>query len=717
MLTNLPVGFAVCLSSAVIGGKQRAEKRVVVRFWTQTQAVLLAQRGGMLGWVPVCLAIGVGSYFSVRFEPSFMVFAAMAGAALILLLAARFTSEALSPFPVALALCLIGFTLAGARAHSVAEPVLGWRYYGPVEGRVIAMDRSQSDALRLTLDQVRLDRVPADRTPARVRISLHGKGTVGITPEPGMRVMTTAHLSPPSGPVEPGGFDFQRHAWFERLGAVGYTRVPLMGAAPARDGQAGLGVFRVRMAASTHIQSRLPGDTGGFAAAVTTGDRSAISQEALDALRASNLAHLLAISGLHMGLLTAVVFGALRLLLSAIPFVALRWPTKGIAAVGALGAAAGYLALSGGNVATQRAFIMVAVALAALLIGRRALSLRAVAVAATIVLVLRPEALMGPGFQMSFAATTALVAVFGWIRDLERDVVPRWARPLVATFVSSAVAGIATAPIAAAHFNAIAHYGLIANLLSVPLMGVLVIPAAVFALVMAPLGLDWIGLWAMGLGLDWILGVAHWVAGIENARRYVPGPGPWVLPLLSIGFLTVILWQGRLRWGGVVAMALSFVLWQGATRPDVLISDTGTLVGVMTPDGRALSKAKGAGFVARNWLENDGSGESQDRAAKLWQDGAVVHLSGKRAVAGFATCAAGQIIVASAPAEALRDQGCLLFDPDRLKQTGAVALNQTSQGWQIVTARDRAGERLWTAWPKAPVLQDQYVRISPTRRP
>ncbi len=686
------------------------------KFWEMVQVTLIAQRGGMLGWVPVCLALGIGTYFSLTFEPS-PIFLGMCfvGAAIMIMLA-RLTPDAFSPFPVAVALCLTGFLLAGARAHTVAGPVLGWRYYGAIEGRVVAMDRSQSDALRLTLDQVRLDRVPPARTPERVRISLHGKGTAGITPEPGLRVMTTGHLSPPSGPVEPGGFDFQRHAWFARLGAVGYTRVPLMGAAEASDGHAGLMVFRVRMAASERVQSRLSGDTGGFAAAITTGDRSGISQDALLALRASNLAHLLAISGLHMGLLTAVVFATLRVLLAAHPFVALRWPTKGIAAIGGLIAAAGYLALSGGNVATQRAFIMVAVALAALLIGRRALSLRAVAVAASIVLALRPEALMGPGFQMSFAATTALVAVFGWLRDFEHGAIPRWAKPVFATLVSSAVAGVATAPIAAAHFNAIAHYGLIANLLSVPLMGVLVIPAAVFALVLVPFGLDWVGLWIMGLGLDWILGVAHWVAVLDNARGYVVGPGPWVLPLLALGFLTLILWQGRLRWGGLGAMMLAFYLWHGATRPDVLIADTGTLVGVMTPDGRALSKPKGAGFLARNWLENDGDATTQERASQRWRQGDIVHLSGKRALAAFGGCRTGQIIVSSVKAEELQNSTCTLFDPATLRLTGSVALHKTREGWHMTTARDKAGDRLWTAWPKAG-KRDQYVRINPTSRP
>jgi len=344
--------------------------------------------------------------------------------------------------------------------------------------------------------------------------------------------MTTAQLSPPLGPVEPGGFDFRRHAWFIGIGAVGYTRVPVLKVAPA---DTGFNLFAIRMAMSRYMRAQLPGDTGGFAAAVTTGDRSGVSQEALEALRASNLAHLLAISGLHMGLLAGFVFGIIRLGLACVPYAALRWPGKKIAALGALGAGAVYFALSGGNVATARAFIMVAVALVAVLFGRRALSLRAVAVAALIVLTLRPEALLGPGFQMSFAATTALVAVFGFIRDAELPRAPRWLTPVVGVFISSAIAGAATAPVGAAHFNAMAHYGLIANLVSVPVMGTLIIPAAVLDQFLWPFGLVWIGYWFMGLGLDWILSLAHWVYGREGARGYVVITAPvWAWDLMVV---------------------------------------------------------------------------------------------------------------------------------------------------------------------------------------
>ena len=163
-------------------------------------------------------------------------------------------------------------------------------------------------------------------------------------------------------------------------------------------------------------------------------------------------------------------------------------------------------------------------------------------------------------------------------------------------------------------------------------------------------------------------------------------------------------------------MALSFVLWHGAQRPDVLVSDTGTLVGVMTSEGRALSKPKGAGFVARNWLENDGTGRSQQAAAELWHQDAIVHLSGKRAMAGFKGCTKGHIVVASTEAETLSDQPCLIFDPKKLKETGSLAISNTANGWQITTARAVAGDRLWTNWPKAR-NRLQYVRIKPTKRP
>ncbi|MBT8408343.1 MAG: ComEC family competence protein, partial [Alphaproteobacteria bacterium] len=561
------------------------------------------------------MGIGIALYFSLRFEPEpghWLALGLLGGACLALL---RIAPGA-GAFGLGAALVITGLGLAGLRAHMLAGPVLGFRYYGPVEGRIIAIDRSASDKVRLTLDRVVLKRLAAARTPHRVRVSLHGQQGF-FAPVPGQTVILTGHLAAPSGPAEPGGFDFQRHAWFQRLGAVGYTRTPALLLRPAEDGARGLFVQRLRQAISARVQEALPGRTGTFAAAITTGDRSGMDTATLAALRASNLAHLLAISGLHMGLLTGFVFAAIRLGLALVPWAALRWPCHKIAAGGALVAGAIYLALSGGNVATERAFIMVAMMFLAVLFSRRAITLRAVALAAVLVLTLRPEALMGPGFQMSFAATTALVAAFGAMRGWRwQQALPGWARPVLGLFVSSLVAGLATAPIAAAHFNQVPHYGLIANLVSVPLMGAAIIPAAVLAALLSPFGLEAAGLALMAPGIDWILAVADRIAGLPGALSRIVAPPGAVLPLIALGGLWAVLWRGPARHAGPVAVLAAFALWSQAERPALLISSNGGLLGLLTEEGRALSKPRGDGFTAGIWLENDGDPASQDIAAQ-----------------------------------------------------------------------------------------------------
>ncbi len=669
-------------------------------------AVVEAQRGHLFPWTPVFFATGIGLYFALPQEPDLLFWLGVVGATIVLaaLLATVWRGQLV---PAVFIFLLLGFAAAGYRSQSVAEPVLGFRYYGPVEGRIVGIDRSASDKLRLTLDQVVLSRVGPDKTPRKVRISLHGDQSY-IKAEPGRIVGVTAHLTPPNGPVEPGGFDFRRQAWFQGLGAVGYARTPAVSLAPAQTDPA-LWLWRLRMLISQDIKSRLPGTVGGVAAAITVGDRSGIPSEVMEDLRAANLAHLLAISGLHMGLLTGFVFASLRFGLATIPWVALRINTKKIAAIVALGAGAVYLALSGGNVATERAFVMVAVMLVAVLFDRRALSLRSVAMAALIVLALRPEVLTGPGFQMSFAATTALVAAFGWLRD--RSVfyqkVPRWAQGAVALIMSSLVAGLATAPIAAAHFNQVPHYGLIANLLSVPLMGSLVMPAAVLAALLAPFGLHGIGLWIMDAPLRWIVAVAAEVASWDGALSFVQAPPPATLPLIALGGLIVVLWRHFTRALGLVVVGLGVMLWVGTERPEILVSSSGGLVGVMGGEGRALSKPRGDGFAARSWLENDGDpvgqqvaadrgGLNGERGARAFVVGAAtgLHFTGRgaadRAIAG---CQDADIVVVSVTIAV--DGPCTLLDQKTLRSTGAIALYREGSGFRVVTAAERAGRRIW----------------------
>ncbi len=698
-------------------------------------ALINGQRGALMPWAPVCVGAGVVLYFGLKFEPDMLTYSLVLVAGLIALALSRLAPlrEGYGPVFMGLSLILAGFLLAGARAHHVSGPVLDFRYYGPIEGRVVAIDRSASDALRLTLDHVVLSRIPREQTPLRVRVSLHGE-QIWLDPAPGDLVMMTGHLSPPEGAAEPGGFDFQRHAWFLTLGAVGYTRTPALLLEPRAPRSAPITHMRLRLSAA--IQSRIDGQAGAFAAAVLTGDRSGLNATSIENMRATNIAHLLAISGLHMGLLTGFIYAALRYGLALSQTLALRYPIRKCAAMAALLAGAFYLALSGGNVATERAFIQVGVMFTAVMLDRRAVTLRSVAIAALIVLARRPETLLSPGFQMSFAATVALVAVFNALRGrewLRRQ--PKWAKGFTALVISSVVAGAATAPFAAAHFNQMASYGLLANLLSVPVMGSVVIPFAVLAGLLWPLGLDWLPFWVMEQGLIWILSVAAHIADWPSATRLVQVPQPWVLPLLSMGALLVIIWQGRGRFIGVLPMLMGLALWQGAARPELLVSPSGGIAGLLTPEGRALSRDRGDGFVAGIWLENDGDGADQAQAAARsgWREDGAGHsvvLAGRSIWHGRGAQAAGEadgacarhrIVIIATPPETERiasmpdaagnvlpsplqgaahahgpSEACVFLTPESFRRTGAIAFALDQDRLVAVSSAQIQGRRLWS---------------------
>lgn len=662
------------------------------------RGALLAQRGHLMPWTPVALGAGIAAYLGLRHEPGPAAWAAVAVAALACVLLARRAGPAASPLLLALALMAAGAGLAAWRTHAVAAPVLTFRYYGPIEGRIVHVDRSGSDALRLTLDRVVLERMEPSRTPAHVRLSLRGDQR-WLAPEPGRVVMLTGHLSPPSGPAEPGDFDFRRSAWFDGLGAVGYTQSPVLTAAPP---EGGLWLDRLRAHLSGAVQARIAGDAGGLAAAVVTGDRAGLSAAANQAMRDAGLYHLVSISGMHMGMLVAFSFGLVRTLVALVPFVALRVDGRKVAAVAALPVAAFYLALAGRDVATERAFVTVAVMLGAILLDRRAVSLRSVAVAALVVLALRPESVANAGFQMSFAAVVALTWAFGGGQPVRS----RWIAPVAMLLLSSLVAGLATAPYAGAHFNRFAAYGLLSNLLAVPAMGILVMPGAAILALLGPLGIEQPALLMIDWGCRWILWVSDVVANLDGAAWALPTATPAMLPVLTLGGLFVVLWQGRGRWAGVPVVALALALWVMAERPALLVTESGAVMGVLGPEGRAVSHPTGDGFAVGAWLDNDGEVADQaqaatrpglaveERTARAEVGGSVVLLArGKRALAAVEGCGGADVLVTDEEAGA---RPCVVLDALTLRGSGSVAGWAGADGLRLVTAAEMAGARPWT---------------------
>ncbi len=709
-------------SAALMAQKDRTDKVPLPTFFSNLYGIE-ARRFAL--WLPVCLGFGIWVYFALDQEPS-----------------VRWAWVMVPPFLGlasgvawrvgwgALVVCwvwlsgAVGFSAAMLSAHLAWAPAIAFPIGETVEGRVIGLSRSASGAPRLLLDRVTVYGVEPSDTPARVRLTMLEPGK-GRLPVPGQSVRVYASLMPTGRPVEPGAFDFSRRAYFERLGGVGLSRGHVL--VLPEDPKAGITdhalmwVARVRDRLSRHLREVLPGRQGAFAAAIIVGDRVDIEEADAEALRASNLAHLLAISGLHMGILTGMVFAAVRLLLALLPWTAYRWPTKKTAAVVALLAGAGYLMLSGATVATQRAFIMVAVAFIAVMLDRPAITLRALALAATIILLVRPISLLDAGFQMSFAATAALVAGYEEMRLRRKVEAPqrrRWGRAILrgiaiyfgGLIVSSLLAGLSTAPIAAYHFNRTAPYGLLANLQALPIMGFWIAPSACLAAVLAPFGLAEPVLRVMGAGIDKVLDVAHWVGGLPGAVQPVHAAPGIVLGLIAIGGLWLFLWRGPWRFAGIAVASAALFIWQDAPpRPDVLIAPNGRLIGVMSEMGRVLDHDTAQSFAAKTWLRRDGDAADQTVAAARY--GLVrtpdlisatfgadwtlkVHWKKSEDFAAISRLCVEKTLLIVKHGPLLKGPCAYIGKADLLK-SGAFAISATEHGLQIRRVVDPARKRLW----------------------
>jgi len=579
-------------------------------------ARLSAERDRWLLWVPVAIALGVYGYFALPVEPAWSIGAGAVAGLTVLFLCLR--SRPAARFPVLLSLmAAVGFSAATVRTLVVDAPVIA-RKVGPVSltGRVLSVEPRQHGA-RVILDRLTIDRVARPDTPDRVRLTVR----VGwALLRPGQIINTRAILLPVRPPVSPGAMDFQRRAYFQRIGASGFVlTAPDVLETPALGWFGGI-IEQVRDRVARRITAALPGKAGAVANALLTGHRGAISPETMEAIRTAGLAHLLAISGLHIGMVGGLAFFALWLGLELIPGVALRRPTRKIAAVGALIVALGYLLLTGATIPTQRAFMMLAIVMLGVLIGRVAISMRLVAVAASVILLLTPESLLTPSFQMSFAAVVALVAVYeAWSRARSRSgAPPRFNRPvrgLIGIGATSLIAGAATAPFAVYHFQRLAMFGLAANLVVVPIVSFFVLPLGIIAILVMPLGLEQAPLWLMAQGIHLMLWVATNISALPGALALSPSPAAWGMALIVAGGLWFAIWQGRWRYAGtaLILAGLSSTLF--LTRPDILISPTGKLAATRTADGAlAVSSARRGRFITRVWLE----GEAQ-RQRRFWR--------------------------------------------------------------------------------------------------
>ncbi len=484
-----------------------------------------------------------------------------------------------------------------------------------------------------------------------------------------------------------------------------------------------LAVERGRLRLADALRSRATGEAAGLLSALVTGERSGLSPDAAAAMRRSGLAHLLAISGLHMVLLSAIVLalvqGGVALLFGPRPMglSPRRW-----GALASLLAVTAYLFVSGSGIPARRAWIMVTLMLGSAVLGGRVLSLRAVALAAFAVLLTAPESVREPGFQMSFAATLALILAF---RHPLSRAPPRTGpvrRYLQALTVSSLVAGLATAPFIAWHFHRLAPWGVLANLVAVPVMGLVLMPALMLALLLMPLGLESGPLLVASAAGEVIIATAERAAALPaGAAQVKAGPGSALLLIVLAGLL-LLLWRGRLRWLGGVSLAFGLLLWGASPRPQLLVAADGRFLGVMAAGGRALSSGAGRAYLARIWLERDGDAARQEEAAArpgirraggtiLFRgagiEGVALPPSATREEA-VAACRRHQVVIGG-PRWLGATAPCLHFSRAFVRKGGGVALWRTGAHWHWRRPRHAGGWRPWS-WPV-----DRPAGIAPRR--
>jgi competence protein ComEC len=667
-------------------------------------------------WLPVFFGAGIGIYFSLTFEPPLWpaITVALAGVSLAVVLRRQAGwSEAALVF----ALLAAGFALMRETAFERQAPMLQ-RSLGSVAltGRVVDIDVVDK-GWRVIVETEPLAGLEPGDQPKRVRLHIP-KSSDEL--KPGDRVGMKAMLYPVPAQVLPGARDFQRELYFAGIGAVGYSfgaarRIEDPAAAEHRSASMREWLRQLRTEMSRRILAVLPGSTGGVASALITGKRGAIDEDVTQAFRDSGLSHLLAIAGLHLGLVGAFVFFVVRGALAAIPTLALRYPIKKIAAAAALVVLTCYLFISGAAIPTERAFVMNGIVFVAIIMDRLRISMRVCAIAAAAVLMVDPASLVGVSFQMSFGAVVALIAVYEtYGASLARflhsgSLIRRALGYCVGVVVATVVTTLGTAPFAIYHFHHLALYSPLANFVAVPLSAMWTLPCGVVACLLMPFGLERLALVPMGWGIDATIWVARHVSALPGDVVTMPRLPPEGLLLIALGGLWLCLWRGKWRRLGLIPIAAGFAGMLLTSPPDVVIADGGRFVAARAPDGRYFVAADKNEKIVRSLFASETGATLAAWPSPGTQDGgldcatAACRYRARGRDIAIVTAAAGvptkcdglDAIVSQVPA----GFRCRALVPtiDRIDsyQRGAVALWLGEESIAIESANESRGDRPW----------------------
>lgn len=567
---------------------------------------LEAEREQLALWIPVAMLGGIAAWFLLPDERDWS--AALLALGALACAGAAFMRGGRLPVVIAggALAAAVGMGLVWWRAERVAAPVLARPMIANFTGRVERVEPLPARKL------VRLTIAPAPETalPPRVRVNLAEEDApAGLTREAVVRMR--ARLMPPPEAALPEAYDYARVAWFARVGATGRGFAPVEVLRPG-ERQADL---RERL--TRHVEARLHGSAGGVAAALATGDEGAISEEDAEAMRRAGLAHLLSVSGLHI---TAVVAGTMFVtlrLLALWPWLALNCRLPVVAAGAGAVAAIGYTLLTGAEVPTIRSCVAALLVLAAIAMGREALTLRLVAAGALAVMLVWPEAAAGPSFQLSFAAIAAIVAlhehprVRGWFEQRDEDWLRRTGRGVGSLLLTGVAVELALMPIAVFHFHKAGLYGALANIFAIPFTTFAIMPLEFVALVLDGVGLGAPVWWLTGHAIGALLALARWIADAPGAVTALPAMPGGAFALMVGGGLWVAIWRTGWRCWGMLPVAAGAAWAVAAPDPDLLVTGDGRHVAVRLDDGRLAMLRDRAGDYVRDMLAENGGAEGE----------------------------------------------------------------------------------------------------------
>jgi competence protein ComEC len=710
---------------------------------------LEAERDQLFLWVPVTFGAGIAAWFVLP-DPGWWwtVLLVLAGVALFAIAIAR-GGRAGRVVAVGSLLAVAGLALIWWRAESSDGQVLARPVIATFEARVERVEPLPSrDLVRLRLAPVRVVSVPArpGRKDTRPLPSLPQHVRVNLTEvdvpaglSRGATIRLGARLMPPPQPAVPGAYDYARVAWFDGIGATGRGFGPVSIVSPGVPGGTGL---RERL--SKHIQASAPGGGGAIAAALATGDQGGISEEDAEAMRRSGLAHLLSVSGLHITAVVGAVMLLVLRLLALSPWLALRFRLPLIAAGAGAVAAIGYTWLTGAEVPTIRSCVAALLVLIAMAMGREAITLRLVAAGALIVLLLFPEALAGPSFQLSFAAVAAIVAlhehprVKAWFAPREQAWWQKLGRTLLSLLLTGIVVELSLIPIALFHFHKAGIYGAVANIVAIPLTTFIVMPLEALALLFDLAGIGAPLWWLTARSLDLLLWIAHFTASIPGSVAALPAMPGGAFGLMAFGGLWVALWRTRWRRLGAVPFAMGAAWALSTPTPDLLVTGDGRHVAIRTArGGLALLRDRVGDYTSDMLAENSGvDGEplflADQPEARCSRDLCLVEQkAGDRSWRILATRSAylvpaGELIAACATADIVVSErwlpdGCrprwLRLDRDMLAKTGGVAV--TLRTGHVTTVLQPGDRHPWRVVAPVPVRRSGGAgrRAYPARAP